>query len=160
MKPSPEDAKQGGTVDASDIERTKSPKLNQSQTHNGATVESTGKPRSEVGRFEGPDTTLGASGKWSPPPYGSNQAADQQAEKKEEEAYSKPSIVFTAHQQMKGRRDSTVAPGKIDNLGLAPGYHVAARLESMATTAVHAPVTAIVEYNYERSGQTLISAGS
>jgi integrase len=35
----------------------------------------------------------------------------------------------------------------VSNLGLAPGYHVAARLESMATTAVHAPVTAVVEYN-------------
>ncbi|HEY2467765.1 MAG TPA: TrbI/VirB10 family protein, partial [Terracidiphilus sp.] len=43
---------------------------------------------------------------------------------------------------------------------LAPGYHVAARLESMATTAVHAPVTAVVEYNYERDGTVLIPAGS
>jgi hypothetical protein len=30
----------------------------------------------------------------------------------------------------------------------------------MATTAVHAPVTAIIEYNYERDGQVLIPAGS
>jgi len=42
----------------------------------------------------------------------------------------------------------------------APGYHLAARLESMATTAVHAPVTAVVEYNYERDGAVLIPAGS
>ena len=30
----------------------------------------------------------------------------------------------------------------------------------MATTAVHAPVTAVVEYNYERDGEVLIPAGS
>ena len=30
----------------------------------------------------------------------------------------------------------------------------------MATTAVHAPVTAVVEYNYERDGAVLIPAGS
>jgi hypothetical protein len=29
----------------------------------------------------------------------------------------------------------------------------------MATIAVHAPVTAIIEYNYDRDGQTLIPAG-
>ena len=156
VKPSPEEAKQGGTVDAGDIERTKSPKMNQSQTR----AASSGKPLSEVAKFEEPDTTPGASGNWTPPPYGSNQAADHQAEKKEEEAFSKPSIVFTAHQQMKGQSESIAATRPIDNLGLAPGYHVAARLESMATTAVHAPVTAIVEYNYERDGQTLIPAGS
>lgn len=48
----------------------------------------------------------------------------------------------------------------VDNLGLAPGYHVAARLESMATTAVRAPVVAVIEYNYERDGQTIIPAGA
>ena len=37
---------------------------------------------------------------------------------------------------------------------------MAARLEAMATTAVHVPVTAIVEFNYERNGQILIPAGS
>ena len=48
----------------------------------------------------------------------------------------------------------------VDNLGLAPGYHVAARLESMATTAVHAPVVAVIEYNYERDGEVIIPAGA
>jgi len=160
VKPTPEEAKQGGVVDPSDIERTKSPKMGQSQTQNRTTAHTTGKPLSEVGKFEEPDTTPGVNGKWSPPPYGSNQTGDQPAEKKEEEAYSKPSMVFTAHQQVKGHSESTTASGTIDSLGLAPGYHVAARLESMATTAVHAPVTAIVEYNYERNGETLVPAGS
>lgn len=160
VKPSPEETKQGGTVDASDVERTKSSKVSESQSQSRSAVASSGKPLSKIGKFEEPDTTPGASGKWSPPPYGSNQEADQRAEKKEEEAYSKPSIVFTARRQPAIRDEPARAAKAPDNLGLAPGYHVAARLESMATTAVHAPVTAVVEYNYERNGRTLIPAGS
>ena len=37
---------------------------------------------------------------------------------------------------------------------------MAARLESMATTAVHAPVVAVIEYNYERDGEVIIHAGA
>src|SRR5260370_23712907 len=33
-------------------------------------------------------------------------------------------------------------------------------LESMVSTAVHAAVTAVIEYNYERDGRVLIPAGS
>lgn len=152
VKPSPEETRQGGTVDASDVERTKSPRVSESQSQSGFAIASSGKPLSKIGKFEEPDTTPGAGGKWSPPPYGSNQEADQRAEKKEEEAYSKPSIVFTARRQPAIRDEPARAAKAPDNLGLAPGYHVAARLESMATTAVHAPVTAVVEYNYERNG--------
>jgi hypothetical protein len=159
VKPGPEEVKQDETVDASDIERTKSSKLS-AQTQNGSGVESSGKSLGKVGKFEEPDTSPGAGGKWSPPPYGSNQETDQRAEKKEEEAYDKPSIVFIARSQPKIHDASAVAPKTPENLGLQPGYHVAARLESMATTAVHAPVTAVVEYNYERNGRTVIPAGS
>ena len=160
VKPTPEEAKQGGTVDASDIERTRSQKLSESQSQNGLAVGPSGKPLGKIGKFEEPDTAPGASGKWSPPPYGSNPEANQQAEKKEEEAYNKPSIVFTARRQPRIQDEPARAAKAPDNLGLAPGYHVAARLENMATTAVHAPVTAAVEYNYERNGRTLIPAGS
>ncbi len=48
----------------------------------------------------------------------------------------------------------------ITNFGLEPGFHVAARLEASATTSVAAPVTAVIEYNYERDGQIVLPAGS
>jgi type F conjugative transfer system protein TrbI len=48
----------------------------------------------------------------------------------------------------------------ITNFGLEPGFHVAARLEASATTSVAAPVTAVIEYNYEREGQIVLPAGS
>jgi hypothetical protein len=46
------------------------------------------------------------------------------------------------------------------NFGLEPGFHVAARLVASATTSVAAPVTAVIEYNYERNGQIVLPAGS
>jgi hypothetical protein len=141
-------------VDATDIERTKSAKVPQTQ------ASSTAKSLNQVSKFQEPDTTPGEQ-KWSPPPYGSNGAADQQATKREEDALSKLSLVFTAHQQGASLRAQSAQPHPATtNLGLAPGYHVAARLEAMATTAVHAPVVAVIEHNYERDGEIIIPAGS
>jgi hypothetical protein len=159
MKPSPAEATKGGSVDVSDIERAKSAKTSSPQP--SMRPGSAGyKSLDQVAMFQEPDTSPGDQ-KWSPPPYSSNNAIDQQATKKEEEALSKPSLVFTAHQQgIAQRGDGSVAEAGITNLGLATGYHVAARLEAMATTAVHAPVVAVIEHNYERDGEIIIPAGS
>jgi hypothetical protein len=113
-----------------------------------------------IGKFEEPDTSPNRQGRWTPPSYGSDTAQNQQAEKKAEDAFSQPSLVFTVHEQSvahSGSVSQTVGP---NNLGLAPGYRVTARLESMASTAVHAPVVAVVEYNYERDGEVIIPAGA
>jgi hypothetical protein len=161
VKPSPDEAKRGGTVDAADIEKTKAPKITQTQAPNKQSAPDGNKQLNRVGKFEEPDTTPNGQSKWTPPPYPGGQS-EQQVLKKEEDTLSKPSLVFTAHNQNNGGSRSGMQSEQqsVSNLGLAPGYHVAARLESMATTAVHAPVTAVVEYNYERDGATLIPAGS
>lgn len=158
VKPTPNGASESGTVNASDIERTKSPELAHSQSL-GRSAQSP-KSLNEIGKFEEPDTSPNRQGKWTPPPYGSESAQNQQAEKKAEDALSQPSLVFTAHEQSvphSGSENQTAGPS---NLGLAPGYRVAARLESMASTAVHAPVVAVVEYNYERDREVIIPAGA
>jgi type IV secretory pathway VirB10-like protein len=161
VKPSSDAAKRGGTVDVGDIERTKAPKINQTQAASTLGVPGGNKRLNQVGKFDEPDTTPNGQSKWTPPPYSGGQS-EQQVLKKEEDALSKPSLVFIAHNQgNSGLRSGTqIEQQQVGNLGLSPGYHVAARLESMATTAVHAPVTAVVEYNYERYGEVLIPAGS
>lgn len=45
-------------------------------------------------------------------------------------------------------------------LGLFTGTRLRARLESAASTAVRAPVLAVVEYTYEREGQIVVPAGA
>jgi hypothetical protein len=161
VKPTSDEAKKGGTVDAADIERTKAPKITQTQAASTLGVPNGNKRLNQVGKFEEPDTTPNGQSKWTPPPYSGGQS-EQQVVKKEEDALSKPSLIFTAHNQSNGGSRSGMQREQqsVYNLGLSPGYHVAARLESMATTAVHAPVTAVVEYNYERDGAVLIPAGS
>ena len=160
VKPSPDDATQGRTIDAADIEKTKSPKIAQTLNPNRLAANH-GRQLNQIGKFEEPDTTPNEQSKWTPSPYGGG-PGEQQALKKEEDALSKPSLVFTAHNQSNAvaRSGPQRKEQDVNNLDLAPGYHVAARLESMATTAVHAPVTAVVEYNYERDGEVLIPAGS
>ena len=45
-------------------------------------------------------------------------------------------------------------------LGLSTGTRLRARLESAASTAVRAPVLAVIEYTYERDGQIIVPAGA
>jgi hypothetical protein len=73
---------------------------------------------------------------------------------------TKTRIVFS-RKSMPAVADATQYLGPaITNFGLEPGFHIAARLEASATTSVAAPVTAVIEYNYERDGQIVVPAGS
>lgn len=74
----------------------------------------------------------------------------------------KPSLVFV-------RNNSSSAPttkvqesySNVDlGIGLAPGTRLRARLETAANTAVQTPIVAVVEYNYEQNGETVIPAGA
>lgn len=162
VKPSPNAAPEPGTVDATDIERTKSSGTTQALSRGGAGANPSQNPRTlgEVAKFDEPNTAPNAQSRWTSPPYGSENSVNQQVQKKAEDALDDPSLVFTAHEQTAVHPQvQNLEPG-VDNLGLAPGYHVAARLESMATTAVHAPVVAVIEYNYERNGEVIIPAGA
>jgi len=162
VKPTPNGAQEPGTVDATDIERTKSPENPQSPSQEGVGANQSRDPRTlgEVGKFNEPNTAPNAQSRWTPPPYGSDSYGDQQEGKRVVDALNAPSLVFTAHEQSAARSGSMNAVAAPDNLGLVPGYHVAARLESMATTAVHAPVVAVIEYNYEHDGEIIIPAGT
>lgn len=162
VKPSPNSAPERGTVDAADIERTKSPGGTKALSRGGAGANLSRNPRTlgEVGKFDEPNTAPNAQSRWTPPPYGSENSGDQQGQKKAEDALDAPSLVFTANDNAAVHPQIQNSVPIVDNLGLAPGYHVAARLESMATTAVHAAVVAVIEHNYERNGEVIIPAGA
>lgn len=162
VKPAPDAAPEPGTVDAADIERTKSPGTTQALSREGVRANPSQNARTlgEVGKFDEPNTAPNAESRWTPPPYGGENSGIQQEQKKAEDALDAPSLVFTAHENTSIQPQVRNSAPVVDNLGLAPGYHVAARLESMATTAVHAPVVAAIEYNYERDGEVIIPAGA
>ena len=87
-------------------------------------------------------------------------ASNSEAMRAWNEEVSKTRIVFS-RKSVPAVADATQYLGPaITNFGLEPGFHVAARLEASATTSVAAPVTAVIEYNYEREGQIVLPAGS
>jgi type IV secretory pathway VirB10-like protein len=160
-----------GSLDAHDIEKTKSQNPNGHGTaeENDSTGKrvnrgNSGRTLGDVAQFRKPDTDPEHLKNWSPEPYSgqgqTNLAQQTQANRQEEEEYAKPSVVFMMHETSEGRKAGIPLQPEPGNFGFQPGYHVAARLESMASTALRAPVTAVIEYNYERDGKLLIPAGS
>jgi len=98
-----------------------------------------------------------------PKPYGeapTAQAAPQQQQNRLKEA----SLVFVKKADPIAK--SSAASGTSDNesnapqLNLTPGTRVQARLETQASTAVSAPVVAVVEYTYSLGNQVIIPAGA
>ena len=169
------------SLEANDIEKTKSikpgtfgsqpmssaPGVAGSQARSAAPARAGANGSKTLGQipaFQQPDTSPDHPKSWSPPAYpgssGSPRSGEVQVAQKEQEEYAKPSLIFVAHENGGAGKPGVALPAAPDNFGLESGYHVAARLESMASTALHAPVTAVVEYNYERDGRVLIPAGS
>lgn len=167
-----------GALDAHDIEKTKVPSLSSKNpdtsvaTSNQSTASSraaNGRALGQIDQFQQPDTDPQHTKNWGPAPYAgdhpdqlqSNASSEStQHPRAEQEQYGKASMVFVAHQNNTPDKSSSLLQPAIDNFGLGSGYHVAARLESMASTALNAPVTAVVEYNYQRDGRVLIPAGA
>ncbi len=81
--------------------------------------------------------------------------------KAERETMEKPSLVYVrkvSTSPTDRQAASEVAPEL--SLGLATGTRLRARLESAASTAVRAPVLAVIEYNYEQAGEIIVPAGA
>ncbi len=138
-----------GSLEANDIEKTKSPKLGGSvapgtTSSTGKTPAPGGRTLADVAPFQQPNTDPDHLKNWNPEAYpGTSRSAngqEVQVAQKEQEEYSKPSMIFVAHETNGTARSSSQLHAAPDNFGLESGYHVAARLESMASTALHAPV--------------------
>jgi hypothetical protein len=106
---------------------------------------------------------------WQAPPYqpgtsGGNAAEMPDAGRAEREATEKSSLVYvrsiSASQSNSRGAEIPDNPGPDIVLGLATGTRLRARLESAASTAVRTPVLAVIEYNYERDGETIVPAGA
>ena len=105
---------------------------------------------------------------WQAPPYQAGAAPTgidgTDLGKSEREAMEKSSLIYVRNVSASGA--DTQARERIGigapeiGLGLSTGTRLRARLESAASTAVRAPVLAVVEYTYERDGQIVVPAGA
>jgi len=105
---------------------------------------------------------------WQAPPYqpGTAPIGNDGADlgKAEREAMEKSSLIYVRNVSAnevdpKARERTGIGTSEI-GLGLSTGTRLRARLESAASTAVRAPVLAVVEYTYERDGQIVVPAGA
>lgn len=105
---------------------------------------------------------------WQAPPYQASIASTgvdgTDLGKAEREAMEKSSLIFVRNVSPsavdpQGRERMSIGTPEIA-LGLSTGTRLRARLESAASTAVRAPVLAVVEYTYERDGQIIVPAGA
>jgi type IV secretory pathway VirB10-like protein len=105
---------------------------------------------------------------WTAPPYPGNAQAAMEAsiasragEKLDAERIDKPSLIFVAKADPTTPMSALASiPEMAPEVQLPPGTRLRARLEHAANSAVHTPVVAIVEYNYERDREIVIPAGS
>jgi type IV secretory pathway VirB10-like protein len=72
----------------------------------------------------------------------------------------KPSLVFVRSTEIKPALRPNSPEETDETLALAAGTRLVARLQTPASSAVAAPVVAVIEYNYERNGQIVLAAGS
>jgi len=105
---------------------------------------------------------------WQAPPYQAGAAPvgvdGADLGRAEREAMEKSSLVYvrtvSATQTESQLRDRMNLMTPEIGLGLSTGTRLRARLESAASTAVRAPVLAVIEYTYEREGQIIVPAGA
>src|SRR5579872_173446 len=148
----------GSQVTPQDVGGT-SPRYNQfRQAANGAALEKppAGKPANSeayaLKNVDFSDPTVGPASIPSPPRL---PAGDSDSELK------KPSIVFVRAAQS-ATPSFERSPREDDTLAaiLPAGTRLVARLEAPISSAVPAPVIAVIEYNYERQGEIVLPAGS
>ncbi|MGA3314885.1 MAG: hypothetical protein ABSC64_00445 [Candidatus Korobacteraceae bacterium] len=72
----------------------------------------------------------------------------------------KPSLVFVRSTEIKPTLRPNSPEETDETLALAAGTRLVARLQTPVSSAVTAPVLAVIEYNYERNGQIVLAAGS
>ncbi len=130
----------------------------------------------QVQPFQPPPVPGSGNGQWVPQPYngysvGSPSASSptaQQVSNSRRQALTNASMTYVAQQssgeQIVGNSapvsEKTVITNANRNFGYRPGYHLSTHLETVASTAVAAPVIAVVDYDYQRNGITIVPAGS
>jgi Bacterial conjugation TrbI-like protein len=99
------------------------------------------------------------------PAYQQPPAVPQPPGASEAEELRKPSLVFVRSVN-ESTGSAAVSPQpvaleqRVPGPDLPPGTRLVARLEAPASSAMKQPVIAVVEYNYERDGETIVPAGA
>ncbi len=140
-----------GQLTPEDIDRTSRTTMSRRPT--AATATATKPPQDyALSKVDFSDPSVGQGTTTTPnlPPSSSDSTAN----------LKKPSLVFVRSAEAKPTFRSNSPEDTEETLALAAGTRLVARLQTPVSSAVAAPVVAVVEYNYERNGQIVLAAGS
>lgn len=152
----------GDRISPNDIQRTKKPSYERAANSNGSPqVPASAPPSRNLGSVPPfKDTQQQFE---DPAPYGApaNTRVNTATAQQEQNALKEASLVYVKSPQQ-GLSGSDNTPLKSDGsvLQLEEGTRISARLDTQISTAIHAPVVAIVEYTYAIGDQVLVPAGA
>jgi type IV secretory pathway VirB10-like protein len=95
-----------------------------------------------------------------PPPTPPTAASEPPSSKDQSDDLKRPSLVFVRSIEAKPAIKPSMPEDEEQTLALAAGTRLVARLQAPVSSAVTAPVVAVVEYNYEHDGQIVLPAGA
>jgi type IV secretory pathway VirB10-like protein len=154
-----------GEVRPGDIKRTRS-----YETGANGPSDSTGNQKPPAGKSPG-GGSLGnipsfadTQQKWEEPqPYTSSTSPSTNQAQQEQNILKESSLVFV-HRQAQTQNSvlatHTHTPNEAPALDLAPGTRIQAKLETQISSAVQAPVVAVVEYTYALGDRIVVPAGA
>ena len=151
----------GDQLTAADIGRTGRPMQARTNT------QSTGGPSQPLKQIDFSDPALQRQYAMhgyvpAPPPTATEPGETSASAKTPDSDIKKPSLVFVGAEQKSQAIQTETAVERQHSLGdtLPVGTRLVARLQAPVSTAVQAPVVAVIEYNYEQDGQIILPAGS
>jgi type IV secretory pathway VirB10-like protein len=152
------DSGQTGQVTPEDVGRT---------SRTGGTSGVIGKPSAAksshsedyaLSKVDFSDPLVGQGNSVPPPPPGV--ASEPPSSKDQSADPRKPSLVFVRAVEAKPAIVPSMPEDGAESLALPAGTRLVARLQTPVSSAVAAPIVAVVEYNYERDGQIVMPAGA
>lgn len=159
----PEDT--GGQIRPGDIKRTRTTESGPDGSSDAGGNQRTSRNRpAGSGSLGNVPSFSDTQQKWEEPqPYGTTNAASPTQMQQEQNVLKEPSLVFV-HSQAQTANSLVSSQAHAANeapvLDLAPGTRIQAKLETQISSAVQAPVVAVVEYTYALGEQVVIPAGT
>ncbi len=164
--PAPDNS--GGQLGPNDIRRTRSSEAKQPPSTNAPspTNQVTAKPKTGSSLASIP-SFADTQQRWEDPqPYGTAAAAltsSPQAQSQQQSSLKEPSLIFVRSEiqnRVAAAAEGSSGAGEFPVLDMAPGSRIQAKLQTQISSAVQAPVVAIVEYTYAIGDRVLVPAGA
>jgi hypothetical protein len=161
--PAPDNA--GGQLGPGDIKRTRSSDGGATgRTTSGPTEKSTGTKAVAGGSLGSVPSFSDTQQKWEEPqPYGSPAPASAAQTQQQQNTLKEPSLIFVRSQvqnQVAASAKENLANNDAPVLEMTPGTRIQAKLETQISSAVQAPVVAVIEYTYAIGDKVVVPAGA